>query len=188
MKLIFIFCFCLIYTFVRYAYFGTVEAAHWPAFLLNKTISFYAVTILCWSAWCYQQRKLEQSKQMGRIVWHAVIIHIGLSLTLVSADYYQKLFSDNGFNLNGEIIMLLGVLAAYSFWQIPKFAHNLAYQHRIKLAACLFALGHIIPLGSSWFEPTTWYGNMPPISLLSAACCLLAFAFTSAKQVTATQT
>lgn len=185
MKLIFIFCFCLVYTFVRYAYFGTVEVAHWPAFLLNKTISFYAVAVLCWSAWCYQQGKLDQSKKMGRVVWHSVIIHIGLSLTLISPAYYQKFFSENGFTLYGEIIMLLGVLAAYSFWQIPKFAHSLAHQHRIKLAACLFALGHLIPMGSSWLEPATWHGTMPPISLLSAVCCLLAFVFTSAKQTTA---
>jgi hypothetical protein len=177
MKLTFIFLLCLAYTYIRYALFGPTDISQWPAFLFNKSISFYAVMILCLSAWLYKNGELQQSKKMGRIVWHAAVIHIGLSLALLSPDYYKKFYDEDSLTLNGEFIMLFGVLAAYSFWQIPNFAKNLSVQYKIKLSACLLALGHIIPMGSSWLTPAAWHGGMPPVSLLSALLCVLAFVF-----------
>jgi hypothetical protein len=132
------------------------------------------VSLLFLSAWHYRQGDLKASKKVGRVVWHVVILHIGLSLALLSPEYYKKFYGQTRLNLNGELIIACGVFATYCFWLIPKLARRLALQHRIKLLAIALVLGHLIPMGSSWLTPSQWHGLMPPISLVSAGACLFA--------------
>lgn len=166
---IFIFCLSIAYAMIRYSYFGPVDSVHWPAFILNKAVAVFAVAMLCYSGWHYCVGQREVSKSDGRIAWHAALIHSGLSLALLSPSYYAKFYLDGRYNLAGEILIAFGVMSLYCLWQIGH--HNGRRQHRLKQAACLLALAHLLPMASGWLTPSAWHGAMPPMSLISALLC-----------------
>lgn len=155
-----------VYAIIRYSFFGPIGMEHWPSYITNKAISVFAVGLLALSAWNYAQGRKESSRQQGRLVWHAALIHSGLSLALLQADYYPAFFSTKGMNAMGELVILFGVIGTYALWQISH--HSGINHHRFKQLACAFALLHLLPMSTSWFTIEGWYGFMPPLSLISA--------------------
>ncbi|MAZ88447.1 MAG: hypothetical protein CL693_12465 [Cellvibrionaceae bacterium] len=163
---VFVFVLCGIYALLRYSFFGPVEPQHWPTYISNKAISVFAVCMLALSGWNYAKGYTLRSKQQGRMVWHAALIHSGLSLALLNGDYYPKFFADNGMNFLGESVILCGVLASYALWQVGNLCG--LRHHQFKCLACALALLHLLPMSASWITPMQWYGFMPPMSLISA--------------------
>jgi hypothetical protein len=157
-----------LYAIVRYVVAGDVAAIHVPAFILNKGLSFAAAILLLLAA---LKEKQHQTHHYGRAAWHLVILHSLLSLSILSAAYYPKFFDTERLNLNGELLVLLGVLNAYAFYQLRQFKDSL----RLKTACSGLLALHLIPMGSSWFSPSLWQAFLPPISLLSFLASSAAF-------------
>jgi len=154
------------YAVIRYSFFGPVSVEHWPSYITNKAISVFAVSLLALSAWNYMKGRNECSRIQGRLVWHAALIHSGLSLALLKTDYYPAFFSLKGMSVMGELVLVLGIVGTYALWQIPH--HKGINHHRFKQLACALTLLHLLPMSSNWFGIGSWYGYMPPLSLISA--------------------
>lgn len=174
-KLTIIFLLCLAYTMMRYAYFGPIEAPNWPAYLVNKAVSIFAVAVFCYSSFAYFRGNLVLSRQLGRIVWQAAVIHILLSLALLNPGYYRGFYGQTALRLGyiGEFMMLFGSLAIFMMWQIPKTRDDV--QHRYKQLAAILVFLHIIPtsITSEWHVPSVWFGHLPPIGLIGGLLSLI---------------
>ncbi len=64
-RLVVIYLACLAYTLTRYAYFGPIEPPNWSAYLINKSVSIFAVITFCYSSFVYLKGDHELSKQLG---------------------------------------------------------------------------------------------------------------------------
>ena len=97
---------------------------------------------------------------------HASLVHILLSLVLLSSGYFAKFFSDGKMNLRGECMLLFGVLSAFLFMLSAKKAAP-RRTWLLTLAGSLGLLLHLLFRGApGWPNVAGWYGHMPPISLL----------------------
>lgn len=161
-------CLTTAYAIVRYVLAGDVAAVHVPVFILNKGLSFAAAVLLLLAA---IKERQQQTQYFGRAAWHMVILHSLLSLSILSAAYYPKFFDAERLNLNGELLVLLGVLNAYAFYQLRQFKDSIT----LKIVCSGLLAMHLLPMGSSWFSPSLWQAFMPPISLLSFLASSAAF-------------
>ncbi len=160
------------YAIARYGIFGPVPLAQWPTYITNKAIAVFAVATLALSAYNYLQARYDCSKAQGRLVWHAALIHSAMSLALLNEDYYPAFFSIKGMNGNGELAVIFGVFCTYALWQV---SHHIGLNHhRFKRLACALALLHLLPMAPNWIKIGSWYGSMPPLSLISALLTLTA--------------
>ncbi len=167
-----IFIAALAYAIVRYGVFGTVPLAQWPSYIANKAIAVFAVTTLALSAYNYLKGRYRCSKAQGRLVWHAALIHSAMSLALLSEDYYPAFFATKGMNGNGELAIVFGVFCSYALWQVSH--HQGLPHHRCKRLVCALAFLHLLPMSPNWIKVSSWYGSMPPLSLISALFALTA--------------
>ncbi len=178
-QLTIIYVMCLGYALIRYSFFGPIASVHWPAYIANKSFALFAIVMLLLSCYAYFKGQQEQHRAFGRIAWHMMVIHIGLSVVLFSPGYYRAFYGANALRLSllGELVLISGVLAIVMFWQIPKYSGVI--QHRLKQLGCALAFGHILPTSvpSKWLQPTEWYGYLPPIGLVTAIMALLAFLY-----------
>lgn len=160
------------YAIARYGIWGPVPTTHFPAYITNKAIAVFAVGVLALSAYNYAKARYRCSKAQGRVVWHAALIHSALSLALLSEDYYPAFYAIKGMNGNGELALVFGVFCTYALWQVTH--HSGLNHHRFKRLACLFAFLHLLPMSPNWISTDSWYGSMPPLSLISALLALTA--------------
>jgi hypothetical protein len=93
-----------------------------------------------------------------------LILHVLLSLAILSPPYYPKFFGPATLNATGEITILAGVLATYCLW-----AARREPARQVLLAMAVSFLGvHLVSMGwNSWLQVGEWPGKMPPISMLS---------------------
>lgn len=169
--------FCVVYAIARYIVFGDVAIEQLPAFVANKGLSFSSAALLFLSAMMLFRSKAEPdsssrvlSLQFGRWAWHCVLLHVVLSLALLSPAYYGKFFEQGLLNLKGELIILFGVLAVYCFYRLQSLGENLL----LKVLCSALLTAHLLPMWGKWFSPQAWYGFMPPISMLSCSLSVAA--------------
>lgn len=174
-SLVAIYLACLAYTLTRYAYFGPIEPPNWPAYLINKSVSIFAVATFCYSSFAYFKGNHELSKQLGRIVWQAAVLHLLLSLALLNPGYYRGFYGQTAlrFGYIGEFMMLFGSLSIFMMWQIPKTRELV--QHRYKQLAAILVFLHILPtsITSEWHIPANWFGSLPPIGLIGGVASFI---------------
>lgn len=165
--LISILFFTTLYAILRYNLFGPVELGHIPVYILNKSISLSAVIAMFIAAWLSYRQQAQRIRWWGTAAFHLTALHIILSVTILTEDYFGKFFGESGMNLTGELTVLTGVLAAYGFIVPRSLFRSQASFRAIKGLAYLLVIAHLIVMGViGWLKPGDWHGRLPPISLI----------------------
>lgn len=165
------------YTFARYVVFGGVDPVHLPVFLLNKSISLAAVAALLMVGVSYARRRPWWARRWGMASWHLAVLHVLLSLSILSAAYYEKFFDGGRMNLVGELSMLTGVAAIYGYWRAAPRPGRLRGRAWWIIGAAGLIAAHLVVMGlDGWLKPSGWHGGLPPISLVAFVLALGALA------------
>lgn len=168
----------MVYSVLRYNIFGNVPLIDIPSFIFNKSISF---TIIAMLPIVYYSNKNGQRDNNGGLINALkafVLIHVLLSVSLLSQSYYSKLFWDNKLTLSGNFAILSGILAFVYAVYLKKTGDYIFY---FLLSVHLFSLGY-----KGWVEPEKWNGMMPPITLI-CFLIVLVLIFLKLKNKTAPQ-
>ena len=141
------------YALVRYVLFGGVAPAQIPAYVLNKGFALASVAALLWAL---------RAGSADRARWLAFgvlsLLHVYLSLALMSPAYYPAFFRGGRMGLTGESALLGGALAAVAYAR---------REPRWTTLGCAALLLHLGAQGlPGWGQPRTWPALLPPISLL----------------------
>ncbi len=163
-----------IYAYIRYILYGPYSFPQDFFHILNKSLSFTSAILLFLI--------VLNSKNLNRKVWGKTLfwfvnLHIILSLILFFQGYYDKKFSQNALKSIGSVFW--GLLAYFYliklFFSIKKGEiqpGGSLYFKKIGLLLMLLLL-HVIFWGlNAWFQPRNWYGQLFPITLISAIIIL----------------
>jgi len=160
--IIFIYLLTTVYAVSRYHIFGPVWWKDIFLFTFNKIIIFSAVIFLFLSVFSKLQTK--DRELLTQIIGLSILMHAVFSLLILKPYYLKSFFyPQQGFSLWGNISLVFAGLAfAFYFFrkQFPvKNAQKLIW---------IFILLHVAAMGwHGWIQPDTWYGYMPPITLLA---------------------
>lgn len=162
------FLFTTAYAVIRYAGFGHVSLIHVPVYIMNKSISMTAVEALFMAALGVMRSEKDTVRFWINACSQLVFIHILLSLGILSKGYFASYFEGDKMSLTGEVVLLMGALAAYCFWRLKTAAIKPALQRTLTLLACTLVAVHLFAMGfDGWLHVEKWNGGMPPITLLS---------------------
>ncbi len=158
-KITIVFVLAFSYSIIRYNVFGIVPIADIPTLIINKAIAFSIIIMLLLGSISVINKKSDDYSEYLDLIKTFAIIHVLLSITLLSQNYYPKLFANEKLTLFANITVLFGVLS---------FTYMINNRYRIKslIIYSLIAI-HIFCLGfKGWFEIEKWNGMMPPITLI----------------------
>ena len=176
------------YAVLRYNILGTVPLKDIPLFILNKAVSLSSLILLTASFSIGPLKNLgiklplhfiNSRHVYGMIGFILTLIHVFISLILLSPVMYSKFFLENGsLSFSAGLSMLGGVLSIAILW-----FYNWRSQHHLKesrlfnqfttsrkliLTTLFFVAIHLFFMGyKNWITPATWQGGLPPISLIS---------------------
>ncbi|MBD3176840.1 MAG: hypothetical protein GF320_16800 [Armatimonadia bacterium] len=180
----------LAYAIVRYNVFKEVPWEHLPLYVTNKALSWAGLALLGLSL--VVPRRPPTASEAPASVWYAVagfclvLLHVLISLILLTPHYYSKLFGDDGkLNLVGETSLLAGALALAGLvacqWIAsamgrgsPSMAGRRVLREIPPLLVLLGGLHCGIMGYAGWLTPGAWPGGLPPITMLGAAAAALA--------------
>jgi len=166
--IILVFSVSYIYAIVRYHFFGNAPLKDFPLYITNKALAISSVVFFV--SYLVNKKK----SYLGGISYILVLGHILISLLILSPVYFKKFYS-NDFELNGlgNLSLLAGILSFLALWiyhQIKKGNTFYAvFQIKHIRNFILITLGlHLLFMGyHEWFNPLTWKGYLPPISLVA---------------------
>ncbi|HUJ16742.1 MAG TPA: hypothetical protein VL197_02015 [Nitrospirota bacterium] len=162
------FLFTTAYAVIRYAGFGHVSLIHVPVYIMNKSISMTAVEALFMAALGLMRSEKDAVRFWTDACSQLVFVHILLSLGILTKGYFASYFEGDKMSLTGEVVLLMGALAAYCFWRLKAAAIKPALQRTLTLLACTLVAVHLFAMGfDGWLHVEKWNGGMPPITLLS---------------------
>jgi DMSO/TMAO reductase YedYZ heme-binding membrane subunit len=192
----------LAYALVRYVALGSVSLASAPAYLLNKALAVAALVLLalCAAAGPLAARVPAAGalaalrKPLGLAGFAFSAVHALLSAGLLSPAYYAKLHVASGrLSVWGELALTTGVFglallvlpALTSFAGIRAAMAPPAWKRAQTLSVTALALGgaHVAAMGwPTWTAAAAarWPGGLPPLTLVSFAVVMLAFAVRAA--------
>ncbi len=162
----------LAYAVVRYVVFGT-GAPTGMATLLNKALCIYATGALV-ALGLRRARGLDwRSGPWVSGLRVSVLLHVLLSLFLLSPAYYAKLYVGPHFTWLAELALLSG--AAACALMLDARVRRWVGLDRAFLLAALLVVAHLVGLGGrAWITPSSWPGHLPPITLLCGLATLIA--------------
>lgn len=173
-KLLLVFLLTSVYTVSRYIIFGNVSPVQLPAYLLNKSVSLASVVFLFLAATNNGSEQIEKMKFWGKTAFQSAVIHILISLAILSKAYYPKFFALDKMNLTGELVIMFGVLAAFLFWRVGTTTRGLSYRRWLRIYSLILVSGHLTAMGlAGWLVPGKWNGGLPPISLIAFALAII---------------
>jgi len=182
---ILIFFLSLVYAVLRYheMAFGNHPTDQLPGFIVNKAFSLAAILLIALAIgarslshrWGGVFTLVERDRRsLGLTGFAFAVVHALLSMTLLTPDYFEKLYLPGGkMTFLGELSMLTGVLGlGLMIWQaqIPANADSSARRVLRQLGLWVLVLTgvHVLAIGwGGWFKPETWPGYLPPITLWS---------------------
>ena len=160
--------FALFYSIVRYNVFGNMPLSDIPLFIANKAIAFSMIIILMIAFVKYNSKNKDECVLYIDVFKIFSVIHVLITISLLSQNYYPKLFSDNKLTLFGSLAILAGILS-FTYMINKKFIIKLI------LLYSLVAV-HVLFLGvKGWFAVEKWNGMMPPITLICFILIILLF-------------
>ncbi len=155
-----IFITAFLYSVIRYNIVGPVPIAEIPLFIMNKAISFSMVIIFAFSARSYFKSAIQEFINSMSILKGFALIHILISISLLSQQYYPKFFTNDKLSLFGNLTIFFGIISVVYI-----------LNKSIKIKNWLFFLMitfHLFFMGiKGWLSVDKWHGMMPPISLIS---------------------
>lgn len=171
------------YAVLRYVLLGGVSADRLPVFVTNKAVAVVGLVMLGTASLVSG----AQRAAFGAIGFGCVLLHLLLSLTVLSPAYLAKLYTADGrFTAAAEWSMLAGAVAVMVLYLLSKAPAKPAGARSLRLGAGQLVLAlsaiHVLAIGyPSWSQPDTWPGHLPPITLLSF---LIAIGLLVARRVT----
>ena len=157
-----------IYATLRYVVFGSVYWGHIPVYILNKTMAIASVYTLLLSAYANLKKDNKKARDWGTISLHLVIYHVGLSLLILTPEYYPYWFWKGKLTFLNEINLTFGVFSTYCYIMLFMTRPQTLHMAVFKILASFAAGVHIFAMAyGTWFNPQWWPGHMPPISLWS---------------------
>ena len=172
------------YAVIRYVLLGGVSADRLPVFITNKAVAVVGLVLVGAAA----LQSGAQRAAFGAVGFGCVLLHLLLSLTVLSPAYLAKLYAADGrFTAAAEWSMLTGAVAALVLYLLSTASAKPAGARSLRPGAGQLVLAltavHVLAIGSpSWSQPDSWPGHLPPITLLSfliAIGLLVARRFTS---------
>ena len=165
------------YATIRYNYFGPVSVENIPVYILNKAIAFASAGYLLLAAWNAFKQCGEKVAYWGKISYYMVIVHVVLSVSIFNPLYFGKFFYENDkMNVWGEMLILTGALAMFTYYYIPKALGNLTHLKALHIFSAFFMALHAFFLGArGWLKPEGWHGGLPPITMLSFILAVSSF-------------
>jgi len=152
-----------LYAIVRYHVFGPVLWRNFPVFTFNKILIFSA--LILWTLKGYKSFEIIEKPNVLNLIKIFVALHILLSSIVIKPYYLKSVFADDSLNLTGNLSIWAGAMAAAVFFGGKLI--QLSQALRFLLLTGFIALHLIFMGGASWLQPQTWYGGMPPITLIS---------------------
>jgi DMSO/TMAO reductase YedYZ heme-binding membrane subunit len=171
----------LLYAIVRYHVFGSVAWTHLPLFTMNKAVSFASAGVL---AAAYLARRPALRLRYGLTGFALAVLHVLMSFCLLTPADYPKLFAGSRLSFAGEAAMLAGcagmlALCLPAVGSFPGTKEALGpvrwlQWQRLGYAALALTALHVLAIGGKgWFDPGSWPGGMPPITLWSFVVALV---------------
>ena len=186
------------YAILRYALVGPVPFSQLPVYLLNKSIAWSALILVCiaLSAGALSRisprvfaRWVIQRKFIGLSGFMLATAHMVMSLSILTPAYYPSVFDGRSFTfkLLGGLTIQSGVvswmlLSTLMLVSIPSVQQSISRQYWLSWqrgagsGAALLAGGHVLYGFPGWWHPETWHGGLPPITLLSFLLVVLMLA------------
>lgn len=159
-KALSVFGISFLYTTIRYNYFGNVPLTDVATFIVNKTISLTMVFLMVVSLLESIKGEKQLSLSYLSIITQLAIMHVVLSLVLLSPDYFPKMYIDGKLTLLANLSLITGAtLFTYLVNKIVKPKNWIIY---LLIAIHVFFLGY-----KGWFTPENWHGSLPPLTLIS---------------------
>lgn len=171
------------YAIVRYHFFGPIEAANIPSYLVNKGSSLAAVFFLLFSAYARYKKNNAQAQLWGKTSLVLLGLHVFLSWSLWSPGYFDFLYANEDWtaltekmNLKGEITLITGAVGTMVYLMISsKRPKSITLLMTIAAAMVCMHVGAMGVMG--WLKPEGWNGGLPPITLLSFLVAVSCFWF-----------
>ena len=154
-----IFILTISYSTIRYNYFGEIPVSDIPTFILNKAIAFSMIIFLFMNFLKHNTKNKEEKNNYWNIFKTSAIIHLLLSIVLLSESYYPKLYSNDKLTLIGNISIVAGIISiVYLNNKFSTVKYSLLY---LIISIHLFFLGF-----KGWLNIEKWNGKLPPITLI----------------------
>ena len=93
-----VFALTFLYSIFRYNIFGNIPPADIPTLIVNKSVSFSMIVILLNASISYLYNKPDDYYGYLDLFKSFAIIHVILSVALLSQNYYPKLFFNRQIN------------------------------------------------------------------------------------------
>ena len=173
----------LAYAVIRYAVFGRTPLSQLPVFLANKAIGVTGL-VMTGAAMVTNGSRRAAFGATGAAL---VLLHVVLSLLVLTPSYLGKLFDTHGrLTAAGEWSMLAGAIAGVIMLALASRPSDGSASGSLIPGAGRWILAlsalHVLALGyPSWSDPAQWPGHLPPISMLSF---LIAVGLLAARRVT----
>jgi len=146
----------------------------WPAYTLNKAFALSALILLLVSV---ARSRFVPSTSNVRLMSAAgafAMIHVLLSLALLSPEYYGKHFPGGRLSAVAGLSMLLGAIVTVTLFMARTRQRPGAGFLKLPVVAFLAGL-HALLLGIvPWTPVADWPGFLPPITLISFLLGLVA--------------
>lgn len=173
----------IIYAIVRYNVFHEVAWSDLPLYVMNKAISLSAVILFAISRIIKSSSEQNVKKILKDFAVIFAIVHVVISLTILSPNYFGKFYSGSQFTLLGSLTLLFGILSFLLMFLfsgkffLRKVLSNNANMSKVVFFFILLTAAHVFVMGyQGWLVPSNWPGGLPPISLLSFLALLVPLA------------
>lgn len=156
------------YAFIRYNILKEVSINEIPLYIINKAVSISSVILMFLSI----INSNSLSKYYGRTSVYLAVLHVFLSLIILSPTYFPQIYNENKtLMVLNSISLLLGCISLTTllFYQLSKVVRDISKKSSLVLKIVLLTIsGHIFFWGiKSWLTPSNWPFGLPPITLLS---------------------
>ncbi len=157
------------YAVLRYVLLGGVSADRLPVFITNKAVAVVGLVLLGAASLITG----AQRAAFGAVGFGCVLLHLLLSLTVLSPAYLAKLYAADGrLTAAAEWSMLAGAVATLVLYMLSTAPAKPTGARSLRPGAGQLVLAltavHVLAIGyPSWSQPDTWPGHLPPITLLS---------------------
>jgi hypothetical protein len=165
-----VFATALAYATARYNVFKGVRWSEWPTYTLNKGLGLASLALIVLTIFRLGGRRTTSVAPLMSVAAGLALAHILLSLALLNPAYYAKFF--DGAKLTGlaSVAIAFGVLSAVLMQRGQRHSHDWSAGRRytvLAMIALCASLHAAFPGFMGWFDPASWPGGLPPITLLS---------------------
>jgi len=168
-NIVLIFIGTFFYAFFRYNIAGEIPMSDIPTLIVNKAIAFSMIVILGFFIFSKKQTHISNYRSVFKAF---AVLHVVLSTSLLSQEYFPKLFFEEKLTIWANFAVLAGGVT-FAYLVNRKIPVN----NMLLFALVLLHLAFIGAIG--WFDVWSWNGGLPPISLL----CFLILAIMSTFEI-----